>query len=88
MQKLVEYRVEDGNYTAQHYVYLKTKIRNYYVNNGNRFLMLWENGRESVGRGEPIRRGRERRGKTNGKMRRKKNAQNAGKRYGSAKNHA
>ena len=43
MQNHVKYRVMRKKYAALHYVYLKTKTRNYYVNNGNRFLMLREN---------------------------------------------
>lgn len=40
MQNLVEYRVEDGNYTVQHYVYQETKMCNYYVNKDNKFLIF------------------------------------------------
>ena len=43
MQINVKYKVMRKKYAALHYVYLKTKTRNYYVNNRNRFLMLREN---------------------------------------------
>ena len=43
MQNLVEYRVADGKYVVQHYVYRETKTCNYYVNKDNRFLIFWKN---------------------------------------------
>lgn len=43
MQNSVEYRVADGKYVMQHYVYRETKTCNYYVNKDNQFLIFWKN---------------------------------------------